>query len=129
MGCYGIGLGRMLGTVVEVLSDEKGLVWPVEIAPYAVHLVEIPSANTVVRAEAEKLYSNLNEEGIEVLWDDREARAGEKFADSDLLGIPLRVVISEKTISNGMFEVKERSTGEVSMVDHTELFKILNSKF
>ncbi len=129
MGCYGIGLSRVLGTVVEVLSDDKGLVWPTSISPYSVHLVEIPSANTVVRAEAEKLYYDLCEKGVEVLWDDREARAGEKFADSDLIGVPLRVVVSEKTLTSGEFEVKNRATGEVSMVNRNELFKILTSTF
>ena len=124
MGCYGIGLGRILGTVVEVLGDDKGLVWPRSIAPFAVHLVEISSANTTVREEAEKLYRELSAQGVEVLWDDREARAGEKCAESDLMGIPLRVVISEKTLAENKFEVKDRATGEVSMVDRAELTKM-----
>ncbi len=128
MGCYGIGLGRLLGTVVEVLGDDKGLVWPQSIAPFTVHLVEIPSANTAVRAEAEKIYIELIEQGIEVLWDDRDLRAGEKFADSDLIGIPLRVVVSEKTLTSGEFEIKDRSTGEVSMVDQGEFIKFIKSK-
>jgi len=123
MGCYGIGLGRVLGTVVEVLGDDNGLVWPKEIAPFRVHLVEIPSTNVEVRKEAEKLYKELIKGGIEVLWDDRDLRAGEKFADSDLIGIPLRVVVSEKTLAEGKFEVKERGSGEVSMVDTKALLK------
>ncbi|KKU80102.1 MAG: Prolyl-tRNA synthetase [Parcubacteria group bacterium GW2011_GWA1_47_8] len=108
MGCYGIGLGRVLGTVVEVLGDDKGLVWPREIAPFVVHLVEIPSANQGVRTAAERLYRELDAQGVEVLWDDRDLRAGEKFSESDLLGIPLRVVVSEKTIASGTFEVRAR---------------------
>lgn len=124
MGCYGIGLGRMLGTVVEVLGDDKGLVWPKEISPFAVHLVEIPSTKEVVHREAEKLYDELTEQGTEVLWDDRDLRAGEKFAESDLLGIPLRVVVSEKTLAEGKFEIKERSTGDVSMLERAQLFKM-----
>ncbi len=127
MGCYGIGLGRMLGTVVEVLSDDNGLVWPREISPFLVHLVEIPEVSGEVRAAAEKLYVDLFGQGVEVLWDDRELRAGEKFADSDLIGIPLRVVVSEKTLEAGKFEVKERSTGEVSMVDRAQLREFIKS--
>jgi len=130
MGCYGIGLGRMLGTVVEVLGDDKGLVWPESIAPFAVHLVELGGAyDATVRAEAEKIYNEFTSADVEVLWDDRDLRAGEKFAESDLIGIPLRVVVSAKTLTSGKFEIKDRATGEVSMVDHSELFKIRHSKF
>lgn len=128
MGCYGIGLGRVLGTVVEVCGDDKGLVWPRSIAPFDAHLVEIPSSNIQVRAEAEKLYRELTGKGVECLWDDRDLRAGEKFADSDLLGLPLRIVVSEKTLVEGKFEIKEREGGEISMVLRNELFHILNSK-
>ncbi|MBI5798827.1 MAG: prolyl-tRNA synthetase [Candidatus Yonathbacteria bacterium] len=126
MGCYGIGLGRVLGTVVEVLGDDNGLVWPESISPFAVHLVELgKSDDTTVRIEAEKLYNELTQAGVEVLWDDRDLRAGEKFAESDLMGIPLRVVVSAKTLESGKFEVKTRATGEVSMVDRANLFKHL----
>lgn len=129
MGCYGIGLGRVLGTVVEVHGDEQGLVWPREIAPFQVHLIELGSKDDdSVRKEAQKLYDELTSGGVEVLWDDRELRPGEKFAESDLIGIPLRVVVSKKTLEGGKLEVKARSTGEVSMVDRTELFQILNPK-
>lgn len=125
MGCYGIGLGRVLGTVVEVLGDDKGLVWPRAIAPFAVHLIEIASADdTAVRTEAQKLYEELSRKGIEVLWDDRDLRAGEKFAESDLIGIPHRVVISAKTLASSSFELKDRATGEVSMVSREELISV-----
>lgn len=117
MGCYGIGLGRVLGTVVEVLGDDKGLVWPQAIAPFQIHLVEIPSAKPEVREYAKSIYEELVSRGIEVLWDDRGLRAGEKFAESDLMGIPSRVVVSEKTLTAGMLEIKERATGEVRMVE------------
>lgn len=128
MGCYGIGLGRVLGTVVEVLGDESGLVWPKAIAPFSVHLVELASAgDTSVRTETQKLYDDFMANNIEVLWDDRDARAGEKFADSDLMGIPMRVVVSAKTMANGAFEVKNRATGEVSMVDKNELISTLKT--
>ncbi len=127
MGSYGMSPTRLMGTIVEVYSDDKGLIWPKEIAPYAVHLVEIPSANGEVRTKAGKLYSELGEKGIEVLWDDRDLRAGEKFAESDLIGIPFRVVVSEKTLASGKFEVKNRATGEVLMVAEKD-FKTFDFK-
>lgn len=123
MGTYGIGLGRLLGTVVEVLGDDKGLVWPASISPFEVHMVELRNADdSTVRDEAQKLYDEFTKAGIEVLWDDRDLRAGEKFADSDLIGIPSRVVVSAKTIAGGVFELKNRATGEVSMITRAELF-------
>lgn len=127
MGCYGIGLGRVLGTVVEVLGDEKGLVWPRDIAPFNVHLVEIGNKeDDSVRNEAQKLYDELTSDGVEVLWDDRDLRPGEKFADSDLIGIPLRVVVSAKTLAAGTFEIKNRATGEVFMVERAVLLEQCN---
>jgi prolyl-tRNA synthetase len=93
MGSYGVGVTRLVGLLVEKFSDDKGIVWPESVAPFAVHLVEI-GENEDVRTEATELYRELTEAGIEVLWDDRDARAGEKFADADLIGIPLRVVVS-----------------------------------
>jgi len=130
MGCYGIGLGRLMGTVVEILSDDKGLVWPTSIAPFLIHLVEISSENNEVKKTAESLYDKLAESGIEVLYDDREARAGEKFNDSDLIGIPFRIVVSEKGIAKGEFEIKNRKTGEVSMMKEEDLMEFVkkNSK-
>jgi prolyl-tRNA synthetase len=121
MGSYGIGPARLMATVAELLSDAKGLVWPEEIAPFRVHLVEIISATPEVRAEAAELYRELTSAGIEVLWDDRDARAGEKFADSDLIGIPLRVVVSEKTLAAGKFECVERATGKAEHKSLSEL--------
>ncbi len=128
MGSYGMSPTRLMGTIVEINSDDKGLVWPMAIAPFAVHLIEISSANKEVRETAEKLYAELVGQGVEVLWDDRDARAGEKFAESDLIGIPFRVVVSEKTLAEGKFEVKERASGEVSMVDRTTLLKMATVK-
>ena len=113
MGSYGIGLGRLMGTVVEISSDDKGIIWPVSIAPFKVHLVELTSENKSVREKAEKIYDLLVKNNIEVLYDDREARAGEKFNDSDLIGIPIRIVISEKTLEKGEFEIKIRKDGKV----------------
>lgn len=112
MGSYGIGITRVMGLLVEKFSDEKGIIWPKSVAPFAVHLVPIiGAAEETVRKEADKLYELLRQKGIEVLYDDRDLRPGEKFADSDLIGIPTRVVISGKTLAAGKLEVKERKTG------------------
>lgn len=120
MGSYGIGPGRLMGAIVETLADEKGLVWPVEIAPFKVHLVEIGD-NEDVKKTSVDLYNDLIAEGIDVLYDDRNLRPGEKFADSDLLGIPLRIIVSEKTLTSGEFEIKERADGKVNMIKEIEV--------
>lgn len=125
MGCYGIGPSRVMGTIVEVGADEKGIVWPKEVAPFAVHLVELGDGTGAVREDAQELYRTLSEAGIDVLWDDRNIRAGEKFADSDLMGIPLRVVVSEKTIAAGKFECVDRATGKISSLSASELIESL----
>lgn len=127
MGSYGIGPTRLMGTLVEVLSDEKGLVWPEAVAPFRVHLVALNLDDAEIRDWAEGVYEGLTNLGVEVLFDDRvEARAGEKFADSDLIGIPHRVVISKKGKENGTFEVVERGTGEVRNLSEEELFADLD---
>ena len=125
MGSYGIGPGRLMGAIVEVLSDEKGIVWPREVAPLAVHLVAITGGNGDVKAEADRLYELLKENNIEVLYDDRDIRAGEKFADSDLLGIPKRLVVSEKTMSEGGVEVTSRENGSTEFVSDSQLVEHL----
>lgn len=125
MGCYGIGLGRLMGSIVEALSDEKGIVWPKEVAPYQVHLVSISGGNKDIEAEADRMYELLQENDIEVLYDDRDVRAGEKFADSDLIGIPVRLVVSEKTVSAGGVEMVVRGNGSSSLVSESELIERL----
>lgn len=116
MGSYGIGITRLIGTVVELLSDEKGIVWPESIAPFRVHLVQLGKK---VKEQAEELYKKLTAAGVEVLFDDRDAQAGEKFADADLIGIPHRIVISERSLSSGGVEYKKRvaSEGEIVALD------------
>ena len=121
MGCYGLGPSRVMGVIVEKLADEKGLVWPEAVAPFRVHVVEISNGNDEVHTEAAELYRELTEAGIDVLWDDRDLRAGEKFADSDLLGIPLRVVVSEKTLAAGKFECVYRASGRTEHKSISEL--------
>jgi prolyl-tRNA synthetase len=113
MGSYGIGITRLMGTVVEVLSDDKGIVWPREIAPFAVHLIALGED----MSEAESLYKELANKGIEVLFDDRVgATAGEKFADADLLGMPMRIVVSKRSLENGGAEIKGRTGSESKIV-------------
>lgn len=116
MGCYGIGLGRLLGTVVEVLADEKGIIWPEAISPFQVHLIDLSGKNDAVKSEARVLYETLERAGVEVLFDDRDLRAGEKFADADLLGISLRAVVSEKSLSAGGVEIKLRNEAEGKII-------------
>ncbi len=121
MGCYGIGLGRLMGVVVESLADEKGIIWPEAIAPFKVHLVGLNSDDAEVKDYADGIYLSLKERGVEVLYDDRDLRAGEKFADSDLLGLPYRVIVSRKSKDEGKFEVVTRATGETRMLTEEEL--------
>ncbi len=126
MGSYGIGVTRLMGLLVEKFADDKGIVWPAAIAPFRVHLVELGGDSADVRQEAEELYRELGEAGVEVLWDDRDARAGEKFADSDLIGIPLRVVVSQKSLAAGKFECVERATGKTEHRSTSELLEYLS---
>lgn len=121
MGSYGIGIPRLMGTIVEVFADEKGIVWPASVAPFDVHLVELSGKADDVKKEAEELYRDLSQAGIAVLWDDRDLRAGEKFADSELIGVPLRVVVSEKTLAEGKYECVDRATGKVAFKTTSEL--------
>ena len=127
MGSYGIGPARLMGTIVELLSDAKGIIWPKEVAPFAAHLVSITGGNDEIVAEADRIYEMLRDHGIEVLYDDRDARAGEKFADSDLIGIPTRLVISEKTMSQGGIEVVTRANGTTTFVSDSSLVEHLQN--
>ena len=120
MGCYGIGLGRLMGAVVEVYHDEKGIVWPESVAPFQVHLLSLDQ-----NEETEKIYQELINKKIEVLYDDREASAGEKFADADLIGIPWRIVVSKKSLEKGGVEVKERKEEKTEIMEIKELLKKL----
>jgi prolyl-tRNA synthetase len=123
MGCYGIGLGRGMGAVVEANHDEKGIVWPKEIAPFLVHLISISEGK--IKATAEKIYQDLNKNGVKVLYDDRQDKsAGEKFAEADLIGIPYRVVVSEKTLLKNSVELKERSKNSVKLIKTKDLIKL-----
>ncbi len=111
MGSYGIGVPRLMGTIVEVFADEKGLVWPEAVAPFRVHLLSLGQDE-----EADRIYRELTSSGIETLYDDRAVSAGEKFAESDLIGIPYQVIIGKKTLESGEAEIKRRSDGSVEKV-------------
>src|SRR3989338_1387239 len=124
MGCYGIGPSRVMGTIVEVHHDNNGIIWPKNIAPYQVHLVSLCRDEQI--AKADEIYNTLVSQGIEVLYDDREGvRAGEKFADSDLLGIPVRLVVSPKTLEKDSVELKMRTSSQASMLVISELVAFL----
>ena len=121
MGCYGIGLGRLMGSIVEALSDEKGIVWPETVAPYGVHLIELSGGKAEVKQAADALYEKLKASGAEVLYDDRDLRAGEKFADADLLGMPRRLVVSQKSLAAGKIEETLRATGETRLIEEKDV--------
>jgi prolyl-tRNA synthetase len=121
LGSYGIGITRLMGTIVEVFADEKGIVWPESIAPFKYHLVNAMSSDAAAVSYADDLYDLLTVRGGSVLYDDRDVRAGEKFADSDLIGIPYRIVVGKEALEGKSLEVVARATGEVTRVERDEL--------
>lgn len=123
MGSYGIGITRVMGVIVEKFADDKGLVWPENIAPAKVYLVQIGSQS---RATADGLYQKLQSAGIETIYDDRDERPGVKFADAELLGIPYRVTVSDRLLDDGKWEVSTRQTGEQRLLTTDELLATLN---
>jgi prolyl-tRNA synthetase len=116
MGCYGIGVERLLATVIEANHDDKGIIWPASVAPYQAHLVALNVETPAVHDAAEKLYADLLAAGVEVLYDDREESPGVKFNDADLLGMPLRVTVSPRTLEKDSVELKPRREPETSLV-------------
>lgn len=116
-GSYGIGPTRVMGTLVEVSHDDKGIIWNKAVSPFDVHLIELPGGN------GKRVYEELKKKGVEVLWDDRDVPAGEKFADSDLIGIPVRLVVSEKT--KDKIEWKERTSSEIKLLDLKAVVELL----
>ncbi len=127
MGSYGIGPGRLMGTIVEVLSDGKGIIWPEAIAPFRVHLLVLGEEENI-KSEADALYTNLGLENIEVLYDDRAGMsAGEKFADADLIGIPYRVVVSKRSMAEGGYEIKKRTEEGGKIVNKDDLINMLKT--
>lgn len=124
MGCYGIGVSRLMGVIAELFSDEKGLVWPESVAPAKVYLVGIGGDQAT--KQADELYEELTSKGIEVLYDDRDARPGEKFADSELIGIPYRVTVSDRLIAENQYELVTRKNGEKLLLTHEQLLAKLS---
>ncbi|MFA5083911.1 MAG: proline--tRNA ligase [Candidatus Paceibacterota bacterium] len=124
MGCYGIGLGRLMASAVEAHNDAKGIIWPEEIAPFDVHLLEIGEPKKSLRDFAEEIHQGLEKAGFEVLYDDREGvSAGEKFTDADLIGIPRRLVVSEKTLAGKKVEIKRRDEKEIELLTLEQIIK------
>ena len=119
VGCYGLGTTRLMGTIVEVMADEKGMAWPEEVAPFKIHLVSLGKPGDEVSAFADALYADFEAAAADVLYDDRDARAGEKFADSDLIGIPWRINVGRDAAS-GMVELVNRATGAVEKLSREE---------
>lgn len=125
MGSYGIGLGRLMGTVVETLSDDKGIIWPESIAPFSAHLLCLGNDDNI-KNEADSLYEFLDKNGVQVLYDDRIGlSAGEKFADADLIGLPHRIVVSKRSMEDGGYEIKKRTEQNGKIITRDELLKLL----
>lgn len=122
MGCYGIGISRVMGVIVEKFHDENGLIWPNSVAPAQVHLISLGKSDK----EADKLYEELHSTGVEIVYDDRDESAGTKFADADLIGIPTRIVISPKTLEKSSVELKKRNSDNSEYVMLRDLLNALN---
>lgn len=125
MGSYGIGIGRLMATIVEVLSDENGAIWPREVAPMQVHIVTIGDNEVIEQGEV--LYKELLDKNIDVLFDDRDVGAGEKLKDADLIGVPLRIVLSSKTQEQGGFGIKLRSANQEEIVSKKDIYKLIDN--
>ncbi|OGK07967.1 MAG: prolyl-tRNA synthetase [Candidatus Riflebacteria bacterium GWC2_50_8] len=128
MGSYGIGPGRVMGTIVETCNDEKGIIWPKHIAPYQVHIISLGKDEAIMQ-ESESLYNSLNASNFEVLWDDRvTVNPGAKFADSDLIGCPIRITVSGKNIENKQYEVKSRAGGDAKFIPQDQIISFLTDE-
>lgn len=123
LGSYGLGITRVMGVIVEKFADDKGIVWPENIAPTKVYLARLGDNSDVVKA-ADQLYQQLQDQNVTVLYDDRDVRPGQKFADADLLGIPYRIVVSEKTLETSKYELKKRTATEPTMISKEEIIKV-----
>ncbi len=128
MGCYGIGVTRLIAIIAEEHHDDKGLIWPKEIAPYAIHIISLnPHKSSEVKSFAEQLYKDLLAAGVGVIYDDREVSAGIKFADADLVGVPTQVVIGNKGLGQGIVEIKDRKDGQTKSILVDEVYAELTS--
>jgi prolyl-tRNA synthetase len=127
LGSYGIGVTRLMGVIAECMADDNGLIWPANVAPASVYLTFIGTDDVVVKA-ASDMYHQLQSADVKVLYDDRIITAGEKFADADLIGLPYRLTVSQKTIKNRQFELKPRATKDTKLISNDEVIKILATK-
>jgi prolyl-tRNA synthetase len=127
MGCYGIGLDRLLAAIIELHHDDKGIIWPISVAPYHIYLCALHTEDPDIAAAAEKVYNDLEAQGLEVLFDDRNESPGVKFNDADLLGIPLRVTVSPRTSEKNSAEIKKRSEKEAELVPFEGLVEKLKA--
>jgi len=121
MGCYGIGISRLMGTLVEVFHDDRGMIWPESVAPYKIHLVSLAGKDEKVVEAADKLYQELLDADVEVLYDNRSASAGEKLGDVDLIGCPIRLVVSKKTLEKDSVEVKKRGEEDFKIIKFNQV--------
>ena len=128
MGSYGIGSGRLLGCVAEEHNDEHGLIWPISVAPYQVHLVLLSGKDEEIVKNADKLYSDLRAQGVEVLYDDRKEQPGVKFTDADLMGMPLRLTVSSRSMKKGGVEMKRRTAKEPTIVPLEKILETVKNE-
>ena len=123
MGCYGIGVSRLIAAIIETHNDDKGIIWPREVAPFDVEMLALSVTETSIMDLANKLYHDLTKAGLEVLLDDRDESAGRKFNDADLIGIPLRIILGKRVMGEGTVEIKNRETGEMMVVTLEDLLQ------
>jgi prolyl-tRNA synthetase len=129
MGCYGIGIGRTVAAAIEQNHDEQGIVWPPPLAPYQVIITPVNVKDEKLASAAEELYQDLLNRGVEAILDDRDERAGVKFMDADLIGLPLRVTIGPKRLAEGKIEIRERISGEVRILSLSEVDDFITSYY
>ena len=127
MGSYGIGVSRLVGAIIEACHDDKGIIWPESVSPYKVGLINLRFGDERCTNICDKMYSLLNESGVEVLYDDRDKKAGVKFADMDLIGLPWQIVVGPKGAKDGIVELKNRKTGEIQELSHTDVISLLKA--
>jgi prolyl-tRNA synthetase len=128
MGCYGIGVTRIAAAAIEQNHDKDGIAWPVAIAPYEVALVSLQVSDAQVTQVAERLYAELGQAGIEVLYDERDERPGVKFKDADLIGLPYRIAVGKKGVAEGVVELKARRSPEVVKVKIEDVVRVVSDK-
>jgi prolyl-tRNA synthetase len=123
MGCYGIGVSRLMAAVIEQNHDQAGIVWPGQISPYKVVISALDMTNPVIAAKAGEVYNDLSSRGVEVILDDRQERAGVKFKDAELLGFPLQIIVGKEAAGSGRLELKARGSSEKILAGKEEIYK------